>query len=167
MFVSNTSTLILLAKITLLQRFLDWDGAVVIPQDVLDEISRGKTFDVALIMKECELRRIVVLDVDSKKVKMAMEQFNLDRGEAAAFALFEQKYKGILTDDNELIKLCRIEQVPFICALAVVVRMHNAGKITIEEARMKLERLGTIGRYSPELLSKFRGDLDGNDITAR
>ena len=156
MLISNASTLILLAKATLLQKFLD-NFEVAIPDKVSEEITNDKeAFDAKLIQKEIDLGRIKVKPIDNKKTAIIMRQFKLHEGEASAYVLFgQEKGKAILTDDKELIKLCRIEKVPFICALAVVVRMFEKNILTKEEAKEKLDRINDYGRYSKDIYEYF------------
>ncbi len=159
MFVSNTSTLILLAKIGLLEKFLDNSPKVIIPEEVQSE-SMGTSFDALLIEKEIENKRILIGKSDKKKAAVLMAQFHLDIGEAAAFTLFDgEKHSGILTDDGELIKLCRFEDVSFICAMAIVVRMKEKNLISKQEAFDKLDKLFTIGRYSKVIYEHFKGGV--------
>ncbi len=52
----------------------------------------------------------------------------MHEGEAEAFVLHnEYGAKAILTDDGELIKLCRLFEIPFINALAIITRMFESG----------------------------------------
>jgi len=61
-----------------------------------------------------------------------------------------------LTDDGELIKLCKIENIPFIVAMAVVIRLFKKRKIDKKEAIDKLEKLYGYGRYSEEIYKYFK-----------
>ena len=159
MLISNASTLILLAKATLLQRFLD-HFEVMIPDKVLEEVQYKDAFDAKLIQKEVELGRIKIGKTDGKKLKMVLRQFRLDEGEASAYVLFKKAGgKAILTDDKELIKLCRLERVPFICALAIVVRMLEKDLITKEEAEEKLHKINDYGRYSKDIYEYFKSKV--------
>ena len=160
MLISNASTLILLAKATLLQKFLD-HFKVTISDKVLDEVTQDRNaFDAKLIQKEVEIRRIKVRKIDSEKIKSVLKEFRLDEGEASAYVLFKKcRGKAILTDDKELIKLCQIERVPFICTLAIVVRMFEKGLLTKEEAREKLDRINDYGRYSKSIYEYFKSKV--------
>lgn len=160
MLISNASTLILLAKATLLQKFLN-NFEVTISDKVLDEVTQDRNvFDAKLIQKEVEIKRIKVRKIDSEKIKNVLKEFRLHEGEASAYVLFKKgEGKAILTDDKELIKLCRIERVPFICALAVVVRMFEKGLLTREEAREKLDRINDYGRYSRNIYKYFKSKV--------
>ncbi|HLD33963.1 hypothetical protein A3A21_03700 [Candidatus Jorgensenbacteria bacterium RIFCSPLOWO2_01_FULL_45_25b] len=158
MFVSNSSTLILLAKITLLQKFLDNAPKVIIPEEVRNEISIG-SFDAQLIESEIIKGRISVVNSDSTLKRELMEQFRLDVGEAAAFTLYKPIHHAILTDDRELIKLCKIQRIPFICAMAIVVRLNEQKIISKQQALEKIDRLFEIGRYSKEIYEIYKKEV--------
>ena len=148
MFVSNTSTLILLGKVTVLQSFVDSVDLIII-------------FEVLLIEKEIERGKIVVQKSDAQKAKSVKLEFNLDQGEAAAYSLFDgRKHGAILTDDRELIKLCRIERIPFVCALAIIVRLYEKKIVDRRFALEKIDKLVEIGRYSKEIVHYFKKEVN-------
>ena len=161
MFVSNTSTLILLGKVTALQSFVDAADSIIIPEEVRNEYLDKQTFETLLIEKEIDRGKIIVRPSDSKKTQFIMSQFHIDEGEAAAYNLFDpKKHKAILTDDGELIKLCKIERIPFICALAVVLRLYEKKSLTKKEALEKIDRLVDVGRYSKDIVQYFRQEVN-------
>ena len=139
MFVSNTSTLVLIAKVDLLDMFLANVGRIDIPKQVhLEAIFKEGSYDALRIAKAVQKGQIRVQQVDETKVGMIKSNFRLGEGEAAAYVLFDpKKHKAILTDDGEMIKLCRLENKPFVCALAVVVRLMEKKVISKEEALEK------------------------------
>ncbi len=159
MIISNSSTLILLAQISALPKFLDEYRKVIIPTQVFEEmIAKSAAFDSLLIKKEVEKGRIEVKGV--KRTDRVTEEFKLHTGEAAAYVLFrELKGDVILTDDGELIKLCKITGAPFVCAMAVVVRMHKKKILSKEEACDYLEKLFDYGRYSREIYEFYKSEV--------
>ena len=161
MLVSNTSTLILLAKITVLEKTLETFGEVVIPKKVFEEIvEKRELFDSQLILKQIENKKIIIKEIKTKDITQILSQFRLDEGEAAAYAIYTKgKYKALLTDDKELIKLCRIENIPFITAMAIVIRLNEKNILTKEEALEKLEALYKVGRYSKEIYEFFKQEV--------
>lgn len=160
MFVSNSSTLILLAKVNALNLLLDDIKIVAIPQVVYDEIKGKDSFEIMLIEKEVKNDRIKIQDIEKKTYEEIIRQFKLDGGEAAAYALFKKiKGKALLTDDGELIKLCKIENIPFIVAMAVVVRLYKKRKIKKDETFEKLSKLYGYGRYSDEIYQYFKSEV--------
>ena len=99
MLVSNTSTLVLLAKVNSLHTLLDDVKEIAIPKIVYKEFTSKDSFEVLSIKKEIEKKRIIMFDVDKKEYQTVIEQFKLDDGEAAAYALYRKnKGKAILTD---------------------------------------------------------------------
>ncbi|MDZ7697221.1 MAG: hypothetical protein U5R49_09970 [Deltaproteobacteria bacterium] len=57
------------------------------------------------------------------------------------------------SDDGKAIKAARFLKVPFIVSPRIVVELYKLDKISFKKAREALEKLGTIGRYSPEIIS--------------
>ena len=161
MIVSNASTLILLAKVNSLSALLDDIGKITIPEIVYEEITRKKdSFEILLIKKEIDKKRIILAGVDKKNYAPMLEQFKLDQGEAAAYALLKNiKGKAVLTDDGELIKLCKIENVPFITAMAAIVKLFKKEKLSREDAMEKLGKLYDYGRYSEDIYNYFRSEV--------
>lgn len=160
MFISNTSTLILLAKVDALTLLLDHVKRVVIPKIVYEEIKGKDSFEVMSVKKEIEENRIKILDIDKRFYGDIIKQFKLDEGEAAAYALFKKENGKILfTDDGELIKLCKIEKIPFIVAMAVIVGLFKKGKMGKNEALGKLSKLYGYGRYSEGIYKYFKSEV--------
>ena len=160
MYISNSSTMVLLAKVNALGLLLDYIGKITIPRIVYGEIRGKDSFEVMLIEKEIKNNRILIADVNKKYYKDVMKQFKLDEGEAAAYALFnEKKGKSLMTDDGELIKLCKIEGIPFIVAMSVIVKLFKKGKIGREESLEKLSKLYGYGRYSEEIYKYFISEV--------
>jgi len=161
MLVSNTSTLVLLAKIGCLEVFIGISPTITIPVQVKKEALFEKdSYYAKLIEKLIQHKKITIAQADKKQTNKIMSEFKLDEGEAAAYALFDiRKHDAILTDDGELIKLCKLENVPFICAMAVVIRLYEIKKLSKKEALDKLEDLHKIGRYSEKLYEYFKSEV--------
>lgn len=159
MIVSNSSTLILLARVGALQRFLDEYKKVIIPAQVFEEmIVKSEALDSLVIKEEVKKDRIEIREV--KKMHRIAEEFRLRSGEAAAYALFVESRGGIiLTDDGELIKLCRVTGAPFACAMAVIVRMYKKKILPKHEACGYLENLFDYGRYSREVYEFYKDEV--------
>ena len=161
MLVSNTSTLVLLAKISCLETFIESAPPIVIPKQVKEEaLFEGAAYYARLIRKIVNEGKITVTEADNATIKKVTSQFRLDLGEAAAYAIFNiKKHKAILTDDGELIKLCRLEKITFICAMAVVVSLFEIKKLSKQGALEKLRVLREIGRYSQTIYEHFRDEV--------
>lgn len=158
-FVSNSSTLILLAKISALNTFLENADKIIIPQQVYDEsILRKNSFDALLIQRQ--VGKKIIVQKTQKNLVEIRKQFRMDEGEAAAYALYDSTtHKAILTDDRELIKLCKIENIKFICAIAIVLQLYNQKKLSKEDCLEKMKKLQEIGRYSKEIIDYFRTEV--------
>ena len=161
MLVSNTSTLVLLAKIGCLESFIETSPPILIPVQVRQEALFDKdSYYAKLIQKLIKEKKIRVAAVNNALLTKILSNFKLDEGEAATYALFDaKKHAAVLTDDGELIKLCKLEKVPFICAMAVVIRLYERKKLSKEETMKKLKELHIIGRYSEKLYGHFKSEV--------
>ena len=157
MMISNSSTIILISKITLLPKFLDAIESIAITNVVYEEIIKKDSFENLTIKKEIERGRIKVELIEEREYLNILKQFKLDEGEASTFALFANKrYKAILTDDKELIKLCKISGVSFITAMAAAVSLYKKKTMSKEETLDKIEKLQGYGRYSNDVYIYFK-----------
>lgn len=161
MLVSNTSTLVLLAKIGCLEAFMEISPIIEIPVQVKKEALFEKdSYYARLIEKLIQNKQIKIVNVNKNLLNTIMSQFRLDEGEAATYTLFDnKKHNAILTDDGELIKLCKLEKVEFICAMAVIIRLFEMKKLSKEETISKLEEIYRIGRYSKKLYEHFKAEV--------
>lgn len=161
MLVLNTSTLVLLAKIGCLEEMISISPLIEIPIQVKEEALFEKdSYYARLIHKLITTGKIRIVRVEASKFKNILSEFRLDEGEAAAYAMFDnKKHKAILTDDGELIKLCKLQNIPFICAMAVVIILYENKNLIKEKALEKLEELNKIGRYSKELYEHFKKEV--------
>lgn len=160
MIVSNASTLILLARVGLITKFLKEYREVTIPKEVEKEITAGDTFDSKILKKEIKNKNIKVKAIKSKTSNV-LKEFRMHKGEAEAYILYnEYNARAILTDDGELIKLCKLFEIPFINALAVITRMFERGILTHTEACEYLQKLNDYGRYSKEVYNYFKQEMN-------
>jgi predicted nucleic acid-binding protein len=161
MLVSNTSTLVLLAKVQCLEAFIKTSPPIEIPSQVEKEALFEKdSYYARLIQKLIKDKKIKIVSVNKNQIIKIISQFKLDEGEAATYALFNNKeHEAVLTDDGELIKLCKLEKMPFICAMAVVIRLFEKKRLSKAETINKLEKLHLVGRYSKELYEHFKSEV--------
>ena len=161
MLVSNTSTLVLLAKIGCLEAFIDISPTIIIPVQVKQEaLFEKESYYARQIQKLIDAQKIKLANVNENQINEIISQFRLDAGEAATFVLFDKnRHDAIITDDGELIKLCKLEKVPFICAMAVVIRLFEIKKLSKETTINKLEDLNIIGRYSEKIYEHFKSEV--------
>jgi len=164
MILFDASTLILLAKIEMLDIFVtDFEKKVVISDKVWEEVLEGSSPDVPLIARLVEERGIDVLRAKDKKlVRKLMEDFNIDEGEAETLTLaMEKKASLVATDDKNAIRACKIMRLDFTTAIAVLVRACERNLIQADEALVKLQKLQSFARYKKTIIETARNQIEG------
>ena len=164
MFIFDASTLILIAKAEMLDLFLDRLGLPVsIPLEVQKECCGvKKSLDALIIQKALDASRIRVLPVKDKKlVGRLRDDFGLGRGEAEAIVLVLAEGAALLgIDDKNGINACKLLGIAFTTAIGILVRMHEKGTVTREEALVKLATLGKYGRYRQSILEDAKRKME-------
>src|SRR4030042_2569417 len=164
MFLFDASTLILLAKIEMLDIFLaDVGRKVAIPEKVKEEILAGSSPDGPMLEKLFQDRRIDVLKTkDRKLVRRLMEDFNIDEGEAETLTLaIQEKASLVATDDKNAIKACKIMKLEFTPAIAILVRACEKGLIESDGAFAKLQKLKSFARYIKTIIETAKNQIEG------
>jgi predicted nucleic acid-binding protein len=164
MIVFDASTLILLAKAELLERFLEASGMeAVVPREVARETCEAKqSFDALLIQRLIDEKKIGVEGLrDRTLFEKLRREVRLGAGEAEAIALAVAKRARIVaTDDRNAINACKLARMPFTSALAVLVRLHENRVIDKGEALLKLATLEREGRYKKSIIAEARSRLE-------
>jgi predicted nucleic acid-binding protein len=165
MAVADASPLILLAKVELLETFLDdFPGEVLIPPHVQVECCENKdTFDAQLISRLIKEKRIVIRKLKTQAVAQQLrKEFNLGKGEAEAVALAQAtKSDLVFIEDKKGVDACKILRLPFTGVLGILLRMREKGVIVKEEALRKLEILQKSGRYKSVIIADVKRRLEG------
>ena len=157
--VSDASTLILLEKITLLDKLLK-NFSFIISSEVYNEaIIKGKKVkseDSYSIENKINKNLIQVKEIKNKKrLNEIIKEFGLGEGEAEAIILFLQENADFLaTDDHKAINACKIHKIPFMTALAFVIECFDIKLIAGNEAKEMIRDLSIYGRYKDELIYK-------------
>lgn len=164
MIVFDASTLILLAKAELLEKFLESVGQpIAIPKEVERECCQAKqSLDALLIQKAIDRKRVKVAAVKNRKLlKRVLRDFPLGKGEAEAIVLaISEKAALVGIDDKQGINSCRLLGIPFTTVIDILIRMHEKGLVEKDEALIKLEALQKYGRYSAEIVEDARSRLE-------
>ena len=153
--VTDSSTLILLAKCGLLEIVCNL-FEIVVPKAVNIEVASEdlvkKYPDAALIS---DLTSKGAIKVQSPGSNNRLPQpISLHKGEEDALLLAIKLGKSLFaTDDGKAIKAARFLKVPFIVTPKLVVELFRLQKISFNKGRESLEKLGKIGRYSPEIIA--------------
>lgn len=78
----------------------------------------------------------------------------LDKGEKDALLLArELKNSLFATDDGKAIKAAKFIKISFIISPRIVVELFRLEKISIQQAKQAIEKLGIIGRYTPDIIA--------------
>lgn len=164
MFILDASTLILVAKMEILDSLLvSVESQVVVPVEVARECCAvKKSLDALLIQKALDESRIrVVAARDRKLITKVQGDFGLGRGETEAIVLALAQRTPILgIDDKNGINACKLLGIPFTTAIAILIRMHDKGLLTDGEALSKLATLGKYGRYKQSILEDAKRRLE-------
>jgi predicted nucleic acid-binding protein len=164
--ILDASTIILLAKIDLLEAFvLNFSDKVLIPEKVREEVLVKKSEETLFIERLIKAKKIEVKKVKREKlIKRLLNDFNIDLGEAEAIILaLENKISIIATDDRNAIRACKFLNINFTTAIAILVRIFENNLIDKEEALIKFNKLRLIGRYRKEIIEDVRKHLEGSD----
>ena len=157
--VSDSSTLILLTKISILKMVHNYYKKILIPKQVfIEAVEIGKEQnkeDALIIEKEIKDKKIIISEIINKEnLNMILKDFKCNLGEAEALSLAIDKNATLFTDDAEAMKVCRVYDVEFITALAFLVKLINDNKIDKEESLIKFNLLSKLGYYSKEILNE-------------
>jgi predicted nucleic acid-binding protein len=164
MIILDSSTLILISKIELLDAFLKSIGMeIAIPKAVEDECCGGKrTFDALIIRKALDESRIKVRTASNRKLVMKLQQdFSMGKGESEAIALAMQE-KALLVgiDDKCGTNACKLSGISFTTAIGILVRSREKGLIDRDEALFKLKSLARFGWYRGVILEDAKIRLE-------
>ncbi|MBN2495357.1 MAG: hypothetical protein JXR96_12250 [Deltaproteobacteria bacterium] len=159
-FVWDASSLILLAKTTVLRELGTGIGIIISPE-VKSECLAKPTFDAALIEALIDEGRIQIeRPVPARAVRKLMRDFRIQRGEAEALWLARSSDRPLAVDDGPTIKACRILGVPFATALHFLIRLRSEGRLDHRTALVKLDKLVACGRYGRRIVEDARRRLE-------
>jgi predicted nucleic acid-binding protein len=164
MIVFDASTLILIAKVELLDLFLGHVGIpVAIPAEVAKECCGSKkALDAVMIQKALDESRIKTVAVKNRRVVAKLEtDFSLGKGEAEAIALaVNEKARLVGIDDKNGINACKVLGLAFTTAVGILIRSREKGLLEGPEALEKLARLAKHGRYKDSIIEDARRKLE-------
>jgi predicted nucleic acid-binding protein len=165
MIVFDASTLILIAKVELLDVFLANVGvAVGIPGEVEKECCGSKkVLDAIIIQRAIDELRIKTLVVKNRRlVAKLQEDFSMGRGEAEAIALaLVEKAQLLGIDDKNGIHACKLLGIAFTTAVGLLIRSREKGLLGESEALERLAWLAKHGRYKESIIEDARLRLEG------
>jgi predicted nucleic acid-binding protein len=164
MIVFDALTLILIAKVELLDAFLAGSKLeAAIPEEVERECCGvKKTLDALRIQKALDESRIKVIEVKNKKLVAKLQaDFDLGKGEAEAIALaLKEKARVLGIDDKGGINACKLLGIEFTTAVGILVRSREKGLLDRGGALAKLAALAGHGRYKDSIVEDARLRLE-------
>ena len=164
MIVFDASTLILIAKVELLDLFLaSVSLPVAIPAEVEKECCGSKkALDAVIIQKALDELRIKSVVVKNRRLVAKLQaDFSLGRGEAEAIALaLSEKAKVVGIDDKNGINACKLLGVAFTTAVGILIRSREKGLLEETDALEKLSSLAKHGRYKDSIIEDARRRLE-------
>ena len=162
MIVSDSSTLILLAKVSILDTFINnIKLKVIIPKKVhLECIIKDDRFDAKLIEERVKEGKIKVKEIKQQNLCLKlMQDFGIGAGEAEAITLCIEEKKSLITDDKKAINICKIFHIGFTTAPNILVNLYKKEIITKEKAELSIKKLQLYGRYSQEIIQRIMEEI--------
>ena len=166
MIVFDSSTMVLLAKIDMIDLFIsNFHGRVAIPEQVRVEVCRKAREETPLIEHLIKDQKISVLKAKNRRhMSKIMEDFNIDEGEAEALTLAIQEGASVVaTDDRNAIRASKLLKIDFVTAIAFLVRALEKDLVSRDEALIKLKKLHSIGRYSNAIIEDAAIKIKGGN----
>jgi len=142
-FISDSSSLILLAKAYLLNLLCDYSD-LYITLDIKNEIEY-ESDDSYMIKNLINSDKIIVRKIFDKH-----QIPSLDAGENSAIMLFKTILVDyLIIDDKKAAMYCKRNSIPFINALLIPLYLYKMSAIDNEMVISKTQLLSKIGRYGP------------------
>lgn len=159
--VFDSSTLILLAKTTLLRDIME-DVNVIIPEKVKSECLLKEGIDAKLISVLIKEQKIKVKKSGSAEAITKIQQdFRIEAGEAESLWLARKLNCPLAVDDGPAIKACKVIGQRFTTAIHFLLNLALQNRLEKEMALVKLEKLSSVGRYSKKIIANATQRLKG------
>ncbi len=159
MIIKDAMVVIHLAKSTLLDKSCEHFKPAVIPEEVHREILEGKKKgygDVPVIERLIKAGKLGVKRVRERKWVRRAREFNIQRGEAEALALYWQERADYLaSDDDNLRKKSILLDIRLIGTPAIVLKLYKSGVIEKEKLMECLNALRKIGWFGNGVIDKI------------
>ena len=160
--ICDSSNLILISKVDLLDLLIEIYGEILIPQAVYNEsIKEGKKLkkmDAFLIEKRIDEGKIIVKQIKNFQEKSKLiEDFNIHKGEAEAIILYLEENANLLgTDDYQTIKVCKILKIKYFTTLSFIYLCFMNNLLLKDNVLLKYDNLNEIGWYKEDLIIFFK-----------
>lgn len=161
-YIFDASTLILLAKITVLRNFSENNTLIITPV-VQAEVLTKKEADDAKIIEQLLAEGMIRESIHTVPMINVVADFGIGRGEAEALNFAFKKKQILATDDGCAIKACKLLNVKFVTAIHCLLSLVKEGILDKRLALEKLKRLDEYGRYSVEIMKDARKIIEGEN----
>lgn len=159
--VFDSSTLILLAKVSLLRDIVQEINGLI--TDIVEDESTKKDVHDAKVIRELIKEGLIgVVGVKPNELSKIKVDFNIQPGEASSLALAIKEKCFLATDDGPTIKACIILNVDFMTAVHFVVKLHKKRVLDKKMALEKLSGLEKHGRYKPQIIHDAKQRIEGD-----
>jgi len=138
--VSNSTPLIVLAKINRLDLLKDYFGVIYIPEEVYDEVvRRGGNLAGSSEVASCNW-----IKVEPVKNRMAVEtlSLSLDKGEAEAIVLSKEKESLLIIDDGAGRKTAELLGVKITGTVGILFLASKDGTLSLKKTMDDLKSVG-------------------------
>jgi predicted nucleic acid-binding protein len=153
--IKDSVALIHLAKLSLLSKSCQYWGKVIIPIGVYKEVLKGrqKGFgDVPFIEG--------LVEIKNQDLVKKVHQFNVQRGEAEAVALYwQEKADWLITDDDNVRKKKIVLNINVIGTPAIILRLYKEKHIDSRKVEASISELQKIGWFSTAVIDTMRMEV--------
>lgn len=157
--IKDAMVLIHLAKLSILEKSCVYFNKVLIPQAVHQEILEGKEknlSDAPIILGLVQNKKIIIKQIKDNNLIKKANQFNIQRGEAEAVALYWQEKANIIaTDDDNVRKKKILLGINIIGTPVIILKLFKEKIIDENKAEQCISELRKIGWFSSAVLDKI------------
>jgi len=164
--ICDSSILILISKLEMLDLLIDAFEEILIPKAVfIESVDQGKKLkkmDAFLIEKKINEGKIIIENIKNLAEKEKfMNDFNLHEGEAEALILYSERNAELFgTDDYRTLKVCKILDIKYFTTPLFIIRCYVIEKLSKNMAMLKFEKLEEFGWYNEENMVEFKNQIN-------
>jgi len=152
-----------LAKASVLEDSCDYFKTVAIPQKVRDEVIKGDYAEIEKIKRLINNKKIIVKSITNKALINKANEFNIQRGEAEAVALYwEMKADLLATDDSNVRKKKEILDINVIGTPSILLDLLLQGKIEKSRLERAIKLLKKSAWFSNTVWDKIQMEANKN-----
>jgi len=159
LIIKDTMVLIHLAKLSIMENSCNYFKKVFIPQEVYQEIIRGKKkgfSDVPIILDLIKNKKIGIKKIKDRGLIKKANEFNIQRAEAEVIALYwQEKADLIATDDDNVRRKKVLLNIKVIGTPGIILTLLKKNIISKDKVEQCTSELRKIGWFSNAVLDKI------------